>query len=74
MQNPRQSRSAAIRALALSLSLVLTLGCGLHKAVVAVDEGRYDDAMSEYRKALAKDPRNLEAKIGLRRTVTLAAE
>jgi len=74
MQNPRQSRTAASRALALSLSLVLTLGCGLHKATVAVDEGRYDDAMAEYRKALAKDPKNLEAKIGFRRTATLAAE
>jgi len=74
MRNPSHTRTAATRALALSLCLVMTLGCGLHRAAVAVDEGRYDDAMAEYRKALAKNPKNLEAKIGFRRTATLAAE
>jgi type II secretory pathway component GspD/PulD (secretin) len=71
----KTSRIALSRAMALSLCLVLTLACGsLHKATVAYDEGRYDDALTEYRKALKKDPNNLEAKIGYRRTAPLAAE
>ncbi|MDR3671971.1 MAG: secretin N-terminal domain-containing protein [Holophaga sp.] len=60
--------------MALSLSLVLTVACGLHKATVAYDEGRYDDALTEYRKALKSDPNNLAARIGYRRTAPLAAE
>ena len=41
---------------------------------MAYNEGRYDDALAEYRKALKKDPTNLEAKIGYRKTAPLAAE
>jgi type II secretory pathway component GspD/PulD (secretin) len=62
------------QSLGLALCLVLTLACGLHKATVAFQEGRYDDAIVEYRKALHKDPDNLEAKIGLRKASPLAAE
>jgi general secretion pathway protein D len=65
---------ALTRGVAFSLCMVMTLSCGLHKATVAFDEGRYDDALTEYRKALKKDPENLQAKIGLRRTSPLAAE
>jgi type II secretory pathway component GspD/PulD (secretin) len=69
------SRTVMTRAVALSLGLVLVLGCGsLHKATKAYDEGRYDEALVEYRKVLKKDPNNLEAKIGYRRTAPLAAE
>ena len=74
MLNRRTSRMALTRGVAFSLCLVMTLSCGLHKATVAYDEGRYDDALTEYRKALKKDPGNLQAMIGLRRTSPLAAE
>jgi general secretion pathway protein D len=67
-------RSILSRTVAASLSLVLVLACGLHKATKAYNEGRYDDALIEYRKALAKDPTDLEAKIGYQRTAPLAAE
>ncbi|MDR3671876.1 MAG: hypothetical protein P4L36_13595 [Holophaga sp.] len=59
--------------MALTL-LALTLACGgLHKATQAYDDARYDDALAEYDKALAKNPDNLKAKIGYRRTAPLAA-
>jgi type II secretory pathway component GspD/PulD (secretin) len=74
MLTQKRSRTALIRAMAVSLCLVLTMACGLHKATVAYDEGRYDDALVEYRKALKKDPNNLQAKIGYRRAAPLAAE
>jgi type II secretory pathway component GspD/PulD (secretin) len=61
-------------ALALILCLVLALACGdLHKATQAYEDARYDDALTEYNKALQKNPNNLEAKIGYRRTAPLAA-
>jgi len=74
MLSQRPTRKALIRTTALSLCLVLTMACGLHKATVAFDEGRYDDALGEYRKALQKDPNNLAAKIGYRKSAPLAAE
>jgi type II secretory pathway component GspD/PulD (secretin) len=70
----KPTRTALIRTMALSLCLALTLACGLHKATVAYDAGRYDEALAEYRKALQKDPNNLQAKIGYRRAAPLAAE
>ena len=70
----KPTRTALTRTMALALCLVLTLACGLHKATVAFDEGRYDDALVEYRKALKKDPNNLAAKIGYRKAAPLAAE
>jgi type II secretory pathway component GspD/PulD (secretin) len=74
MQSPNTNHSVLTRSAAAILCLVLGLGCGLHKATVAYDEGRYDDALVEYRKALAKDPENTQAKIGLRKSAPLAAE
>jgi type II secretory pathway component GspD/PulD (secretin) len=69
------SGGGASSRLALALGLALVLACGgLHKATAAFDSGRYDDALTEYNKALDKDPNNLEAKIGYRRTAPLAAE
>ena len=70
----RPTRTALIRTMALSLCLALTMACGLHKATVAFDEGRYDDALAEYRQALRKNPNNMEAKIGYRKSAPLAAE
>jgi len=74
MLTQRSSRIALSRSLAVSLCLALTLGCGLHQATVAYNDGRYDDALAEYRKALKKDPDNLQAKIGYKRSAPLAAE
>ena len=73
---PRFSRTALTRAVAaaLTLTLAVTLACGLHKADTAFSKGDYDDALAEYRKALVKDPDWIEAKIGLRKSAALAAE
>lgn len=74
MLTQRPTRTALIRTMALSIGLILTMACGLHKATVAFDEARYDDALAEYRQALRKNPNNLEAKIGYRKSAPLAAE
>ena len=60
--------------LAACLGLALLLGCGLRKAETAYNEGRYSDALAEYREVLRKDPKNVKAQIGYRRTAPLAAE
>ncbi|MGA2079889.1 MAG: secretin N-terminal domain-containing protein [Holophaga sp.] len=71
----RFTRPALTRTVAASLCLVMTtLACGLHKANTAYEEGRYDDALAEYRKALIKDPDNLKARLGATRSAPLAAE
>ena len=62
------------KALTATVCLVLALGCALHKAQVAFDKGDYDEALAEYRQVLRKDPNNVKAKIGFRRTAPLAAE
>ncbi|BDU76670.1 secretin N-terminal domain-containing protein [Mesoterricola sediminis] len=62
------------KSLAASLALVLALGCALHKAQAAYDEGRYEEALDQYRQILKKDPGNNQAKIGYRKTAPLAAE
>jgi type II secretory pathway component GspD/PulD (secretin) len=74
MLNRRISRTTLNRGLALSLSLVVTLGCTLHKATKAYDAGRYDEALVEYRKVLLKDPDNVKAMLGVRHSAPLAAE
>jgi type II secretory pathway component GspD/PulD (secretin) len=65
---------ALAKSLAVSICLVLALGCGLRKAETAYNEGRYSDALDEYRAALRKDSKNIKAKIGYQRTAPLAAE
>ena len=61
--------------LAGALALTLALGCGgLRKADAAYDDGRYLEALAGYQAALKKDPKNVKAKIGYRRTAPLAAE
>ena len=74
MLNMRVSRTAWTRAMALSLAMLTTLGCVLHKADTAYNQGHYDEALAEYRKVLLKNPDNLKAMIGLRRASPLAAE
>jgi type II secretory pathway component GspD/PulD (secretin) len=59
---------------ALAICLALATGCALHRAKVAAEEGRYDEALAHYRTLMRKDPNNIKAKIGYRRTAPLAAE
>ena len=61
-------------ALLLAGALLLTLGCSLHKANKAFDEGRYDEAVASYREVLRSDPANTKARIGIKRASQRAAE
>ncbi|GLH74607.1 hypothetical protein GETHLI_31090 [Geothrix limicola] len=54
--------------------LVLALGCSLHRANKAFDEGRYDESVAEYRAALRSDPTNTKARIGIKRASQRASE
>ncbi|WLT33002.1 secretin N-terminal domain-containing protein [Geothrix sp. PMB-07] len=54
--------------------LLLAFGCSLHKANKAYDEGRFDDAVVEYRAALRSDPTNTKARIGIKRASQRACE
>jgi len=62
------------KCLMVAAALLLALGCSLHKANKAFDEGRYDEAVMEYRSALRSDPTNTKAKIGIKRASQRAAE
>ena len=71
----KQTLSPALtKSIAVAVCLVLTMACGLRKAETAYNEGRYNDALDEYRAALRKDSKNVKAKIGYQRTAPLAAE
>ena len=72
MQTP--SFASARRLLLVMAALALGLGCALHKANQAYDEGRYDDAVVAYRHVLQSDPTNVKARIGIRRASQQAAE
>ncbi len=53
---------APLRKLLLVVAaLLLAVGCSLHKANKAFDEGRYDEAVAEYRAVLRSDPTNTKA-------------
>jgi general secretion pathway protein D len=58
----------------LAAALLLAMGCSLHRANQAFDEGRYDDAVTEYRAVLRSDPTNPKARIGIKRASLRAAE
>lgn len=58
----------------VAAALLLVLGCSLHRANQAFDEGRYDDAVTEYRAVLRKDTTNPKARIGIKRASLRAAE
>ncbi len=60
--------------LLVAAALLLALGCSLHKANKAYDEGRYDEAVAEYRAVLRSDPANPKARIGIKRASLRAAE
>lgn len=67
--------SKRFRTVLLALGVVLlTLGCSLHKANLAFDEGRFDDAVAAYREVLRSDPANTKARIGIRRASQRASE
>ena len=60
--------------LLVAAALLLTLGCTLHKANKAFDEGRFDEAVFEYRTVLRSDPTNTKARIGIKRASQRASE
>lgn len=62
------------RCLLVTAALLLALGCSLHRANKAFDEGRYDESVIEYRNALRSDPTNTKARIGIKRASQRAAE
>jgi len=73
------SRCAAIRqpgswaALAL-LALALSPGCAIHRAQDAYDEGKHEDALAQYSRILDRDPSDIQARIGYRRSAPRVAE
>ncbi|MFN7956790.1 MAG: secretin N-terminal domain-containing protein [Holophagaceae bacterium] len=60
--------------LLVAAALLLAIGCSLHKANKAYDEGRYDEAVAEYRAVLRSDPTNTKARIGIKRASQRASE
>jgi len=68
------SFASSRRLLLVAGLLAVSLGCALHKANQAYDEGRYDDAVIAYRHVLQSDPANVKARIGIRRASQQAAE
>ncbi|WP_243302249.1 secretin N-terminal domain-containing protein [Geothrix oryzisoli] len=71
---PLSSFAPTRKILAAAAVLLLALGCSLHKANQAYDEGRYDDAVTAYRQVLRGDPSNTKARIGIKRASQRAAE
>ncbi|HJV39719.1 MAG TPA: secretin N-terminal domain-containing protein [Geothrix sp.] len=71
---PLSSFAPARKIIAAAAMLLLALGCSLHKANQAYDEGRYDDAVASYREVLRRDPSNTKARIGIKRASQRAAE
>ncbi|HEY3270689.1 MAG TPA: secretin N-terminal domain-containing protein, partial [Geothrix sp.] len=71
---PLSSFAPTQKILAAAAVLLLTLGCSLHKANKAYDEGRYDDAVIAYREVLRSDASNTKARIGIKRASQRAAE
>ena len=71
---PISSFAPLRKAILVAAVLLFTLGCSLHKANKAFDEGRYDEAVVEYRAALRSDPANTKARIGIKRASQRASE
>lgn len=71
---PTPSFASLRRAALIAATLLLALGCSLHKANRAYDEGRYDEAVAAYREVLRGDPSNTKARIGIKRASQRAAE
>ena len=71
---PRFSFAPLRTCLSVSATLVLLLGCTLHRANKAFNEGLFDQAVVEYRQVLRRDPTNTKARIGIRRAAQRASE
>ena len=71
---PTPSFALLRKPLMVVAALLLLLGCSLHRANKAFDEGRFDDAVIEYRSVLRSDPTNTKARIGIKRASQRAAE
>lgn len=71
---PTPSFALLRKPLMVAAALLLLLGCSLHKANKAFDEGRFDEAVMEYRSVLRSDPTNTKARIGIKRASQRAAE
>jgi len=72
--NARPLAAMVASTLGLALALLASLGCAIQKAQSSYDQGRYEEALEAYREILRKDPGNVRAKIGFRKTAPLAAE
>ncbi|MCL1892844.1 MAG: hypothetical protein FWG02_01235 [Holophagaceae bacterium] len=59
---------------ALVAILVASTGCTLHRANKAFDEGKYEEAARAYSRVIQQSPSNTKAKMGYRRSATLASE
>jgi type II secretory pathway component GspD/PulD (secretin) len=72
---PRRRAALRIGPGLLALALVLSLGCTIHrKAQEAYDEGKYEEALTQYSRLLDRDPSDIQARIGYRRTAPRVAE
>ncbi len=71
---PTPSFAPLRRVMMAAAVLLLALGCSLHRANKAFDEGRYDDAVIEYRTVLRNNPTNTKARIGIKRASQRASE
>ena len=71
---PTRTLAPTKRILLVTVLLVAGMGCALHKANLAYEEGRYDDAVVGYRHVLQSDPTNVKARIGIRRASEQASE
>lgn len=74
MMKPAPTLHTLLRATAVAALLLVTLGCSLHRARKAFDEGRYDDAVKNYRDIIQNSPNNVSAKMGYHRAAGRAAE
>lgn len=54
--------------------LAASTGCTLYRANKAFDEAKYEEAARAYSRIIQQNPSNVKAKMGYRRSATLAAE
>ena len=59
---------------ALTAILAVSIGCNLHRANKAFDEGKFEEAARAYARLVEQDPSNVKARMGYKRSAVLAAE
>jgi len=59
---------------ALTAILAVSIGCNLHRANKAFDEGKFEEAARAYSRLVQQNPSNVKAKMGYKRSAVLAAE